>query len=25
LPDKAFEAIKPFIRERQYLHDLFFV
>jgi ATP-dependent DNA helicase RecG len=25
LPDQAFEAIKPFIRERQYLHDLFFV
>jgi len=25
LPDKAFEAIKPFIRERQQLHDLFFV
>jgi ATP-dependent DNA helicase RecG len=25
LPDKAFEAIKPFIRERQHLHDLFFV
>ncbi len=25
LPDKAFEAIKPFIRERQQLHDLFFI
>jgi|GEM_PF-182526 len=25
LLDKAFEAIKPFIRERQQLHDLFFV
>ena len=25
LLNKAFEAIKPFIRERQYLHDLFFV
>lgn len=23
LPDRAFEAIKPFIRERQQLHDLF--
>ena len=25
LPGKAFEAIKPFIRERQQLHDLFFI
>ncbi len=25
LPDRAFEAIKPFIRERQQLHDLFFI
>ncbi|MDD3917624.1 MAG: ATP-binding protein [Synergistaceae bacterium] len=25
LLNKAFESIKPFIRERQYLHDLFFV
>jgi len=25
LLDKTFEAIKPFIRERQHLHDLFFV
>jgi len=25
LPDKTFEAIKPFIRERQQLHDLFFI
>jgi ATP-dependent DNA helicase RecG len=25
LLNKAFDAIKPFIRERQYLHDLFFV
>lgn len=25
LLDKAFEAIKPFIRERQQLHDLFFI
>jgi ATP-dependent DNA helicase RecG len=24
LPEKAFESIKPFIRERQQLHDLFF-